>query len=425
MATNTASQPAVGETRYIVRVDSSLLPVEFPFGEVSTTVDGEAIEGSDVYLVDGQTRSKFYSSERFIDEDAYGFTNSAGDTHISFVPHPSRSFETSSGGPFFRDINTNNGGAYGSLTFYMNSGHTQTEEYRQGFHGPYALVFTRSGVPKSSEIDFSFWADLGISGYIADADRGTVSGTASGTDTTFQTVLHWYNTDYQYWAYTDSSGAFTSPSMVPGTYTQVLYQGELNVASQDVTVTAGGTASADIAATSDIVTGERTTVFQIGDWDGQPTGFLNAENQLRMHPSDSRMASWGPVTFTVGTSTAADLPMAVFKAVNSPVTIDLDLDAAVDGEATLRVGTTLSFAGGRPSVAVNEYTQSFDAPSNINSRGVTRGAYRGFGDVYDVTIPAGTLVAGANTITIDVISGSSGDTYLSPNFVFDAVELFY
>jgi rhamnogalacturonan endolyase len=45
--------------------------------------------------------------------------------------------------------------------------------------------------------------------------------------------------------------------------------------------------------------------------------------------------------------------------------------------------------------------------------------------VYDVKIPAGTLVAGANTISIEVISGSSGDTFLSPNFVFDAVELFH
>lgn len=425
MATDTASQPAVGETRYIVRVDSAKLPVEFPFGDVSNTVNGEAIEGSDVFLVNGQTRSKFYSSERFIDNDVYGFTNSAGDVHVSFVTHPSRSFETSSGGPFFRDINTNNGGAYGSLTFYMNSFHTQTEDWRQGFHGPYALAFTRSGIPKQKEVDFSFWADLGISGYVPDSSRGTVSGTASGTDTAFATVVHWYNADYQYWTYASSSGAFTSPAMMPGTYTMVLYQGELSVATQQVSVAAGGTASANIAAQSDIVTGDHTTVFRIGDWDGQPTGFRNAASQLRMHPSDSRMASWGPVTFSVGSSSVGDFPMALFKAVNSPVTINLSLDAAVGGEAVLRVGTTLAFAGGRPSVSVNGYTQSFGAPTAIDSRGVTRGAYRGRGNVYDVAIPAGTLVAGANTITIEVISGSSGDAYLSPNFVFDAVELFY
>jgi hypothetical protein len=36
----------------------------------------------------------------------------------------------------------------------------------------------------------------------------------------------------------------------------------------------------------------------------------------------------------------------------------------------------------------------------------------------------GTLVAGTNTIAINVASGSSGDTFLSPNFVYDSVELF-
>lgn len=36
----------------------------------------------------------------------------------------------------------------------------------------------------------------------------------------------------------------------------------------------------------------------------------------------------------------------------------------------------------------------------------------------------GTLVAGSNTIQINVISGSSGDGFLSPNFVYDSVELF-
>ncbi|VUC36053.1 unnamed protein product [Clonostachys rosea] len=425
MATDTTSEPAIGELRFIARLNPSVLPDEFPFGDVSNTASGTAIEGSDVYLINGQTRSKFYSSQRFIDNGVYGFASSSGDMHASIVAHASRSYEKSSGGPFFRDINTNQAGDAGSLTFYMNSNHAQTEAYRQGFHGPYALVFSRSGIPKQSEIDFSPWANLGISGYIADSARGVVSGTASGTSSSFKTVVHWTNADYQYWAYAGSSGSFTSPKMVPGTYTQILYQGELKVASQSVKVTAGGTTTSNIAATSDIVTAKRTTVFQIGDWDGQPTGFLNAAEQLRMHPSDGRMAGWKADTFTVGSDDVSAFPMALFKAVNSPVTIKFNLDAAVSSEATLRIGTTLAFASGRPSAKVNSYSQSFSAPTKIDSRGVTRGAYRGLGEVYDVNIPAGTLKAGANTISIEVISGSSGDTFLSPNFVFDAVELFH
>ncbi|KAJ3534468.1 hypothetical protein NM208_g7523 [Fusarium decemcellulare] len=118
--------------------------------------------------------------------------------------------------------------------------------------------------------------------------------------------------------------------------------------------------------------------------------------------------------------------MALFKTVNNPVTIKFNLGSAISSSATLRIGTTLAFASGRPQVVVNGgFTKAFDAPTKVDSRGVTRGAYRGRGEVYDAVIPAGNLKAGSNTITIEVISGSSGDTYLNPNFIFDAVELFY
>jgi rhamnogalacturonan endolyase len=52
------------------------------------------------------------------------------------------------------------------------------------------------------------------------------------------------------------------------------------------------------------------------------------------------------------------------------------------------------------SFQINSYTGSTpSAPTNLNSRGVTRGAYRGFGEVYDVSIPSGTIVAGTNTVS--------------------------
>ncbi|RKU47721.1 hypothetical protein DL546_001338 [Coniochaeta pulveracea] len=425
MATYTNAEPAIGELRYIARLSNSLLPVEYPFGTASTTAGGTAIEGSDVFKVSGETRSKFYSSQRFIDNKVWCFTNSGADIHACMVTDPSRTYEKSSGGPFFRDINSNNNGEFSALTLYMNSGHVQTESYRQGLHGPYALVFSRSGIPVQAGVDFSFFSSLSISGYTADSARGYVSGTATGVSSSFEKVIHWTNSNFQYWTKASSSGAFTSPAMVPGTYTMILYQGELKVASQSVSVTAGSTKSSNIAATSAIVTSSHTTVFKIGEWDGTPTGLLNADKQLRMHPSDSRMSSWGPLTYTVGSSSASSFPMALFKSVNAPVTIKLPLSSAISKAATLRIGTTLAFAGGRPSVTVNSYSQSFSAPVSIDSRGVTRGAYRGNGEVYDVAIPAGTLVSGTNTITISVISGSSGDTFLSPNFVFDCVELFY
>lgn len=60
-----------------------------------------------------------------------------------------------------------------------------------GLHGPYSMYFSRSGTP-STDIDTSFFADLDIEGYVAEADRGTVTGTASGADSSFDWVVHWY-----------------------------------------------------------------------------------------------------------------------------------------------------------------------------------------------------------------------------------------
>ncbi|KAL4787645.1 Rhamnogalacturonase B, N-terminal-domain-containing protein [Aspergillus varians] len=415
MATYITAEPDIGELRFIARLNSDLLPNEEPFGDVSTTADGTVVEGSDVFLVDGETRSKFYSSERFIDDHRHCVSGSAH--RVCMILNQ---YESSSGGPFFRDINSNNGGSYNSLYWYMNSGHVQTESFRVGLHGPYSMYFSRSGTP-STNIDTSFFADLSISGYVAASGRGTVTGTASGADSSMDWVVHWYNDNAQYWTYTASDGTFTSPAMKPGTYTMKYYQGEFAVAESSVTVSAGSTTTKNISGS--VTTG--TTIFKIGEWDGRPTGFRNADNQLRMHPSDSRMSSWGPLTYTVGTSALSDFPMAVFKSVNNPVTIVFTATSAQTGAATLRIGTTLSFAGGRPQATINSYTGTApSAPTNLNSRGVTRGAYRGLGEVYDVTVPAGTIVAGQNTISISIISGSSGDTYLSPNVIFDCIELF-
>lgn len=423
MGTYTVSEPTVGELRYIFRLTG--LTETYPtysYGDVSDTSGGTAIEGSDVYTVSGETRSKFYSSERFIDNSVYCATDSGASVHACWIRPDSKATEKSSGGPFFRDINLNWGGSYHSVTYYMNSGHVQTEDYRQGFHGPYVFAFTRSGIPSASSYDVSFFDSLGLTGYTAASGRGYVKGTASGVSSSFPIVVHWYNSNYQAWAYASSSGSFTSPALVAGTYTMKLYQDEFLAATSTVSVVAQATTTANIAASNGILTSSHTTVFKMGDYDGQPTGFLNADKQLRMHPSDSRMSSWSPGT--VASTAASSLPMAIFKDVNNGQTISFTLSSAVSSTATLRIATTLSFAGGRPQATVNSYTCSApSAPTSIDSRGVTRGAYRGWGDVYDCSIPSGNLVAGTNTVTINVISGSSGDDFLSPNIV--STFLFY
>ncbi|KAL2149205.1 hypothetical protein VTH82DRAFT_8553 [Thermothelomyces myriococcoides] len=419
MATYITAEPSVGELRFIARLLPDKLPYEYPYGEVSTTSGSSAtVEGSDVFIVNGQTRSKFYSSTRFIDEDSHCVYGGSDLIHVCIMT-PQQ--ESSSGGPFFRDINSNNAGDSTNLYNYMNSGHVQTEAFRMGLHGPYAMQFSRSGIPSVKNLDVSWFGEVSVTGYVPASGRGTVQGTASGVQSGMEGVVHWYNDNAQYWARTSSNGAFTSPLMKPGTYTMVLYQTEFKIATATVTVSAGQTTRQDIAGNFNT---SRNTLFQIGEYDGQPTGFRNADKFLRMHPSDSRMDNWGPLTYTLGSSQLSDFPMAVFKEVNNPVTIKFDL-ASAPGAATLRIATTLSFAGSRPQATVNGWSGPIPAaPTKIDSRGVTRGAYRGYGEIYTVDIPAGTLVAGTNTITINSVSGSSGDGFLSPNFIFDAVELY-
>jgi rhamnogalacturonan endolyase len=59
LGTFASAEPTVGELRLIARLSKSALPNGIPEAEVN---GGTAIEGSDVFLLNGQTRSKFYSS---------------------------------------------------------------------------------------------------------------------------------------------------------------------------------------------------------------------------------------------------------------------------------------------------------------------------------------------------------------------------
>ncbi|KAF9565698.1 polysaccharide lyase family 4 protein [Agrocybe pediades] len=413
IGTFASAEPDVGELRFIARLSKSALP-----NGVNTACEvngGTAIEGSDVFLLNGQTRSKFYSSVRFIQDQVHGVTSSGVGVYMII---PGVSYETSSGGPFFRDIN-NQGTAQQELYWYMNSNHEQTESYRTGFFGPYAMAVT-SGSPPSASLDTSFFDNLGLQGYVPASGRGTVSGSYSGTLSGQPVTIGFKNSQAQYWV-AGSGGSFSRNSIKPGTYTVTLFQGELEAGTGTVNVNAGQTSS--ITLTS--ILNKPSTIWSIGTVDGTPAGFLNADKIQTMHPSDTRMSSWGPVTYTIGSSSPSSFPMAQFVAVRTCSIKVFSLTVSFAGARTLRIRTTESFAGGRPQIKVNNWTSSAPAaPTKIDSRGVTRGTWRGLNQLYDFAIPSGTLVAGSNTITITVISGSSGDDFLSPNIVYDSVELF-
>lgn len=369
LGTYTYEEPTVGELRFVFRLDN--VPEAYPYANVSDTRDGTIIEGKDIYIVGDETRSKVssrlfdrlsythskvkhYSNERFIDDQVHCAYRTSPTVHACFVK-PIRAFDAATGGPFGRDINLNLD-EYQAVTFYMNHGEEFYDPYRQGFHGPYIFSFTGSGIPKVSDFDITFFQDLGLEGYIAESGRGYVEGVASGTSDKYPKVLHWYNDEHQQWVYADDDGNFKSPALVAGEYTQALYQGELLAANFTVVVEAGKTVTEDIAASNPIITQDRTTVFQIGEYDGEPTGFLNADKMHHMHPSDERMGDWDTATFVVGESTDEEFPMIIFKDVNDARVVQFNLDAAIDKATTLRIATTIAISGGRPSIAVNDFT---------------------------------------------------------------------
>ncbi|MEU4422714.1 polysaccharide lyase family protein [Actinoplanes sp. NPDC024001] len=314
-------------------------------------------------------------------------------------------------------MEVNDTGSAVNLTHYMFSGHQQTEALRFGLHGPYALAITDGAAPAARSMDFlaSFFP-----GMLSNAQRGGVSGTASGTWNGLRATVGLAGPTGQYWGQV-KAGKFVIGHVKPGTYRATLYAGELELSTKTVTVTAGATAP--LTMTGNVPAAGK--LFQLGAFDGTPAGFRNADKIETMHPSDSRMASWPAGTHQVSAG-AAGFPMAEFKAVNSPIALSFTLASVPANGAKLRIATTSNFAGGRPAVAIGGWTSpasASPAPVNLNSRGVTRGTWRGINTTYTFTVPASALKAGSNTLSISVLSGSSGATFLSPNFVFDALAL--
>ncbi|KAK3695723.1 rhamnogalacturonase B [Podospora appendiculata] len=417
MATYITGEVDPGELRWLARLKRQAVPNGW-HGDVANLDGCIAFEGKDTFKCpNGQTRCKMYTSDRFIEDQVHGVT---GSNVGIWMIMPGTAYETSSGGPFMRDINSQSGDDQ-ELYWYMNSGHVRTEPWRFGLMGPYAMRFT-TGAKPTADLETSFFDSLSIQGYVPASKRGTVSGTASGVPSNFQAVLHWHNNASQYWTIA-SGGSYTSPPMKPGTYTMKLYRGEYKVAQDSVTVTAGGKTTKNIAST-ETAANAPAVIWRIGNFDGQPLELKNGDKIERMHPSDVRMGTWGG-DYTVGKSAPRDFPMALFAKQGGVATVTFNADAnqaASDG-VVLRVGTTLSFKGGRPSVKINSWSgKDPGAPTLIDSRGVTRGAYRGYGEVYTWKVPSGTLRVGANTLTLGV-TGSGDAAFLSANYIVDAVEL--
>jgi rhamnogalacturonan endolyase len=348
MATFPTAEPAVGELRWITRLNHDLIPNGPVPSELNGTVG--AIESTDIFgNADGTTRSKYYGDTLTHGKDRamdLSFNGATGPGIGAWMVFGTR--ESSSGGPFFRDIENQAGGDQ-EIYNYMNSGHNQTEPFRLNvLHGPYALIFTTGDLPVLP-VDFSWIGSLNLMGWVSTSGRGAVSGTVTGIPAGFQAVVGVANSNAQYWAAAANDGSYVINGIKPGTYTATLYKGELEVATSPVTVTAGQTSPLNLASTETAP----SVIFRIGEWDGTPAGLLNGDKIVQMHPSDVRMSPWNTTNFMIGLDDAATFPAIQFRGQNSPTTITFNLAPNQITDLALRIGITCAYNGGRPSVQIN------------------------------------------------------------------------
>ncbi|SEO47238.1 rhamnogalacturonan lyase B N-terminal domain-containing protein [Paenibacillus sp. OK076] len=414
MATYVTAEPSVGELRYIFRGNGSVL-TGVPANSNIRNNTG-AIESQDVFgYANGQSTSKYYGNDQAKDLTIRGVTGSGVGV---FMAYGNR--EKSSGGPFFRDIQFQSGGDT-EVYNYMNSGHAQTENWRMGLHGPYALIFTTGATP--SVPDFSWMSGLNLTGWVSSRGNVVLNG-LSGMDTGYAYTVGFANSNAQYWVNASSSGAAAKYSMIPGTYTMTVYKGELAVYTESVNVTGGSTTTLNTRTINNDPS-KASSIWRIGNWDGTPSEFLNGQTIPIRHPSDSRNPSWGPVSYATGSATNK-FPAIQFRGQNSPTTVTFSLNSSQAASShVLNIGITAAYNNGRPSVTINGQTLTSPAASSQpNSRSFTIGTYRGNNSTFSWNIPASYFVNGSNSITITPISGSSDlGNWLSAGWVYDCVEL--
>jgi rhamnogalacturonan endolyase len=198
--------------------------------------------------------------------------------------------ESSSGGPFFRDIEQQGTSASVEVYNYMWSGHNDTEAQRLGvLYGPYALMVAGTSTPAAP--DMSFMYTLGLQGAVGAAQRGFVVGAAAGLTSGTTATVGFANSTAQYWCGTGTNGDFSSPAMKPGQYVQTLYQDELAVATRNVTVTAGTTLTGQNIDSAWFT--PASPVFRIGTWTGAPANFKNWANLTRTAGAPASLAGRG------------------------------------------------------------------------------------------------------------------------------------
>ena len=307
---------------------------------------------------------------------------------------------------------------------------------RFGLQGPSVLHFTDNAAAPNANLfarkaDWSWMDNLGIDGWVPASKRGAIAGVGLANMKNGQQYVVGLKSDAgQYWTTAGANGAWKIDKVLPGTYTLNVYKSELEVHTSTVTINAGSTTSKNTITCADPQ--DTSVIWRIGEWDGSPRGFLNFEDTpmkpTYMHPSDSRLASWKPGNFIVGTSKANQFPGYMWKDINNGHLVYFRLsDAQLAKSFKIRIGVTEGLAGGRPAINVNSWAAPLQAQkSQGDTRSLTVGTYRGNNQVYEFTVPASAWVKSAREyqiLKISIVTGKTATGYLSGGVSFDALEM--
>lgn len=418
-----------GELRWFSDLDYTVTGMPPGMSQRNQT-GGTPVNSPDtVVMPDGTTRSKYDCNQMAKELTVLGASGSGIGVYIAYGNR-----ESSSGGPFFRDIQeTSDSKVWGGPGFtnfiynYLFSGHSQTEPQRLNvLYGPYAMIFTPGPVPAAP--DMSFMYNFGFHGSVPASARGRVSlNGVSGIKPGYTYYMGFTNAAAQYWSTLNSTGGGGCPNMKPGTYKMTVYKNELAVWTGSVTVTAGAGTSVHTVTAND--PSDASAIWRIGDWDGTPLEYKFAVQKFQGFPQivsffgpDNRW-SWGPTTFAAG-SAPSNFPAYEFRDKNSPITVTFNLTAAQVAAHTVNIGITCAQFGARPQISINSWTSAVPSSSTQpNSRNLAVATYRGNNFTFHYSVPASAFNAGANTMKINCVSGDSSTGWGGPVLSFDCVEL--
>lgn len=419
MGTYFTTEPdTLGLCRYILRLQVAKLPNGPTPSDIRNNTG--AIESADIFgLSNGETRSKHYSNQRLKD---WSYIGATGTGVGAWVVRDNN--EGNSGGPFFRCLMNQCTDTNQEITYIVNYGEAQTEAYRTGVLNTYTLVMNSGAAPGTP--DTSWFANMSLTGYVGSAARGRVTGVGiAGRDTAYSYTVGFANSQAQYWTNAAvSNGYYSCAGMIPGTYAMTIYKNELAVWTGSTVITAGGINQLNTITVSGDPSSV-TPIWRIGNWNGSPTEFRNGGNLTTMHPSDVRMSSWVPGTYTVGTSTNNGFPAYQWKDVNGSQVVSFNLTSGQVAAHTIRVGITCAYSGARPDLTVNAWNSANQSSSSQPAtRTLTVGTYRGNNTTFTFNVPASAFVTGTNTLTIVPISGSGSTGYLSAGYSIDCVDMY-